>query len=283
MFFFSHPRICWRDYDHMKLPRRTPYEHADALNQLHNLFYSDDAQAQSQGVSIAHVWLNRSSCPHAVESTSSLIQARLLESLSHPLLDRHQLDWTLRSSYSSALLRFVNSVADAFQTGLYAQSIFNIAQRIGLPAWFVELRHAATHEELPSLQVCRQACMSALQWLDAHFWWPNMATSSSVQPMTRGVSQDLSLSLRRSLLSYRKIAKQVARDESLRATQQPRIEKLFARIDGSIRAVGGSVFVDVGQNSTLEEAVDILFEPGYIVPLAKRFVCCVPVLLFSVC
>jgi ribosomal biogenesis protein LAS1 len=40
---------------------------------------------------------------------------------------------------------------------MYAQSIAHIAARIGLPLWFVELRHAATHEELPSLSVLREA------------------------------------------------------------------------------------------------------------------------------
>ena len=52
---------------------------------------------------------------------------------------------------------FVNALVDAHQTGMYAQSIAHIAARIGLPLWFVELRHAATHEELPSLSVLREA------------------------------------------------------------------------------------------------------------------------------
>lgn len=69
-------------------------------------------------------------------------------------------EWPSRSAYAMAIVRFVNSIADALQTGLYAQSIFSIAQKIGLPIWFVELRHAATHEELPGLDVLRQASVA---------------------------------------------------------------------------------------------------------------------------
>lgn len=32
-----------------------------------------------------------------------------------------------------------------------------LAAQLGLPLWFVELRHAATHEDLPALSVLREA------------------------------------------------------------------------------------------------------------------------------
>ena len=43
------------------------------------------------------------------------------------------------------------------QVGAYARSIAAIAAQLGLPAWLVELRHAATHEDLPSLELLRDA------------------------------------------------------------------------------------------------------------------------------
>lgn len=80
----------------------------------------------------------------------------------------------VRLNYSLALTRFVNSVVDSHQTGGFANSIAAIAARIGLPLWFVEIRHAVTHEELPSISVCRQAAGAALAWLDRHFWVPQL-------------------------------------------------------------------------------------------------------------
>ena len=46
---------------------------------------------------------------------------------------------------------------DPLQRGAYARSIASIAAQLGLPAWLVELRHAATHEDLPSIEVLREA------------------------------------------------------------------------------------------------------------------------------
>ena len=60
-------------------------------------------------------------------------------------------------AYSAAVIRLVNGLVDPLQVGMYARSIHSIAQQLGLPAWLVELRHAATHEDLPSLELLRDA------------------------------------------------------------------------------------------------------------------------------
>ena len=48
-------------------------------------------------------------------------------------------------------------LVDPLQLGAYARSIASIATQLGLPPWLVELRHAATHEDLPSIELLRQA------------------------------------------------------------------------------------------------------------------------------
>lgn len=50
----------------------------------------------------------------------------------------------------------MNSLVDPLQTAYFARSISSLAQQLGLPLWFVELRHQATHEELPNLPILRQ-------------------------------------------------------------------------------------------------------------------------------
>lgn len=45
----------------------------------------------------------------------------------------------------------MNGFADQEQKGQYAASVASIAERLGLPSWFVDLRHSATHDQLPSL------------------------------------------------------------------------------------------------------------------------------------
>lgn len=49
-------------------------------------------------------------------------------------------------------------------------SMYSIAKTIGLPATFVELRHQATHEQLPSLSKLRSAASNALAWIWDFYW-----------------------------------------------------------------------------------------------------------------
>lgn len=48
--------------------------------------------------------------------------------------------------------------------------MYQVAKEIDLPASFVELRHQATHEDLPSLVVLRRATTRALEWLWDYYW-----------------------------------------------------------------------------------------------------------------
>jgi hypothetical protein len=90
--------------------------------------------------------------PHALESLLSILVAIRQDSASDFGLSS---SLSLRQSYATALIRLVNGLVDPLQSGTYARSILSIAAQIGLPAWLVELRHAATHEDLPSLELLR--------------------------------------------------------------------------------------------------------------------------------
>lgn len=62
-------------------------------------------------------------------------------------------------------------MVDPLQTGAHARATSEIASRLGLPLWFVELRHAATHEHLPGISVLREAaeqvmCVQGLSLVD---------------------------------------------------------------------------------------------------------------------
>ncbi|KAF6843808.1 las1-like protein [Colletotrichum musicola] len=48
--------------------------------------------------------------------------------------------------------------------------MYSVAKTIGLPATFVELRHQATHEQLPSLAKLRSAARKALEWIWTYYW-----------------------------------------------------------------------------------------------------------------
>ncbi|SOV09021.1 uncharacterized protein UDID_03736 [Ustilago sp. UG-2017a] len=188
----------------MKPPKRSPFLHsrqADLL-EIYRHLYPDSiflpadtcsGKDAHKALSVVQMWINRSACPFAVETTALLVQSVILDehmqriavSTHHGAASTSSLRYALeqmgggaelgvRLNYSLALTRFVNSVVDSHQTGGFAHSIAAIAARIGLPLWFVEIRHAVTHEELPSISVCRQAAGAALAWLDRHFWVPQL-------------------------------------------------------------------------------------------------------------
>ncbi|KAI9816871.1 MAG: rRNA-processing protein las1 [Pycnora praestabilis] len=102
--------------------------------------------------------------PHAVESTALLTDAIL-----HDNPEKVSIN-SIRAVYSTAFCRFVTGLVDSAQKGMYKNTMYNIAKQIGLPASFVELRHEATHEDLPGLLVLRQAADRSLTWLWQHYW-----------------------------------------------------------------------------------------------------------------
>lgn len=48
--------------------------------------------------------------------------------------------------------------------------MYTIAQQIGLPALFVDLRHESTHGDMPSLGNLRSAAQRGLRWLWDDYW-----------------------------------------------------------------------------------------------------------------
>lgn len=97
-------------------------------------------------------WQSRQVLPPSISSTLNLIS-------SENILDK-----------SMAIVIFVNSTIDQLQSKSYAQSIASLASTINLPLWLVDLRHAATHNQLPTLKILDAACDCALDWLICNFW-----------------------------------------------------------------------------------------------------------------
>ncbi|PUU81452.1 Las1-like-domain-containing protein [Tuber borchii] len=74
---------------------------------------------------------------------------------------------------------FVNGLLDPAQTSTFALPMHTLAKTLGLPTSFVEIRHAATHEALPSLPLLRAATTRALDWLWENYWCSLSSSSSS--------------------------------------------------------------------------------------------------------
>ena len=116
--------------------------------------------------------------PHALESLLSILVAIRQDNASDVGLSS---SLSLRQSYATALIRLVNGLVDPLQSGTYARSILSIAAQIGLPAWLVELRHAATHEDLPSLELLRDGAKEVSEISSLLF---SSRTHTSISPLS---------------------------------------------------------------------------------------------------
>ncbi|GME87609.1 hypothetical protein B5S31_g3085 [[Candida] boidinii] len=191
-----------------KHPTVTPYKYKEELEQLRDWFYKYNEQSdlRSRALQKCAAYMTRGNMPHSIEATSLLTSSRLLdEKLSgvkkatnkyayqdevasdlnvmlneenavsyfqgDSQLDESSQDYnTVQLSYTMSIIKFVNGLLDPYQKSTYAMSLNRLAEFLKLPTFFVELRHIGTHEFLPSVEMLREGCDRALEWLWVNYW-----------------------------------------------------------------------------------------------------------------
>jgi hypothetical protein len=124
----------------------------------------------AEALRIVDIWrMRQSNLPHAIESTASI--AAILYQWEEE--QRHVQEQERRLLLSAVIIRTVNGLADVLQERrAVATSVVGLCAALGLPAWIVQLRHEATHQQLPPLPTLRLAATALLAFLDATFWTP---------------------------------------------------------------------------------------------------------------
>ncbi len=118
-----------------------------------------------RGIDRVAVWACRGRAPLAALVTAQLLRLRAADAAR--ALDPQ----VVRLGYAMAVVRLVNGVVEPEQRARgTASSVADIAERCGMPRWFVDVRHDATHTSLPSLATLRLAAETALGWLRARYW-----------------------------------------------------------------------------------------------------------------
>ncbi|OAX43619.1 Las1-domain-containing protein [Rhizopogon vinicolor AM-OR11-026] len=267
----------------MRLPRRVPWANIGELDQLCSWIFADegDLEAKQFALSRLSAWRAITALPHALESTLSILTARLLDTSettqNYPRL-------SLRQNYAAAIIRMVNGLVDPLQAGAYARSIASIAAQLGLPSWLVELRHAATHEDLPSLEMLREAARESLTWLLHNYFYPTinpsaprLNTPTPLRPVTP------------LLKHYKTLLKLIMRDASLRKQYQPDVDAVLRDIerwlaeakvaaDFAADAYGWDTAIDSNdieqedprERWALERLCDAIVEKGALVSLSQK-------------
>ncbi|KAI9309347.1 Las1-like-domain-containing protein [Cunninghamella echinulata] len=185
------------------MPRVVPWINNHELCQVFNWLYSDineDPKLAQRGVDRVKAWISRGKVPISVRSTMDLVEVQLREQkCQHSQIPLSENE--LRQLYCSVFIRFINGIEDSRQKGYYAKSLLSIADEIGLPIWLVQVRHAATHGDLPTLYMLRRGCIQALQWLYDNYW------VLEINPEALQVIDEKTNFKLRTLLNYYKISR----------------------------------------------------------------------------
>ncbi|KAI1330079.1 Las1-domain-containing protein [Xylariaceae sp. FL0255] len=188
----------WRDQAELLQVRTQFYSHQSSTTSLADSPGDaplDTERQQRQAVTRVCMWMHRGDCPHLIEATAFLTDA-VLGDLEETRSKTQANFVSVRLAYAAAFSRFVTGLLDSQQDKLRKQGMYSIAKNIGLPATFVELRHRATHEPLPSLKNLRSGVHNALEWI-WEFYWKDLMTLNK-----NDSERDPSLDQRKILLSY---------------------------------------------------------------------------------
>lgn len=149
-------------------PRLVPWRNHEEWEGVRDCFYPKNEGQSAEGIrrqacATTRMWASRCPLPHSVEATSFLTEGILMN-------DSYASTQAKRLAMSMAIVRFVNGLLDPAQQAQYAISLHTLAKTLRLPASFVEMRHAATHETLPSIEVLSESIRRALHWLYLNYW-----------------------------------------------------------------------------------------------------------------
>ncbi|KAH9921458.1 Las1-like-domain-containing protein [Fomitopsis serialis] len=267
----------------MRLPRRVPWAHIGELEQVCSWIYTDenDLDAKELAVNKLAAWKAVTSLPHALESAHALLTVTLHDMALQSQGSSSYL--SLRQGYSTAVIRLVNGLVDPLQLGAYARSINSIAAQLGLPQWLVELRHAATHEDLPSIEVLREAARQAMAWLLNNYFLPTLNPSA---PYASQLQRPALRPIAPLLKQYKALAKATARDASLATKFRHDMARLLRDVERWIAEakvaapVAATAWDDIdseeGEGSdprerwALDRLAEALLEKGALVPVSKK-------------
>ncbi|KAJ0037150.1 hypothetical protein NL108_016812 [Boleophthalmus pectinirostris] len=241
-------------------------------DQVLEYLYSSDTSLQKHALHRISAWKSRyaGSTPVAVECTADLVRCQVLDRCGH--LDGHELVLL----YGTALVRFINLITERHQ-GRVARPLRNLAGKLNIPEWIVDLRHDFTHRKLPSLKWCRKGCKTVLDWLQQEYWSRQLNNADWESPSdaededtfkdetTRQKEMESYKKIRELLISYEKEQYQLfeigggGEDEGVEKWPAP-----FADMSWILAEI---------KQSGLESCdllVDVLLEDGFLVPTLEQ-------------
>ncbi|KAI9718053.1 MAG: hypothetical protein M1812_004311 [Candelaria pacifica] len=241
----------------------TPWRDNTELIKVRAQFYPPpkaERDERRSAINLIGAWKLRGNLPHTVESTALLCDAVLND-------DPNKVStYSIRATYSTAFCRFVTGLVDNGQTGRSKVNMFQVATRIGLPKSFVELRHQATHEELPALLVLRQAADRSLRWL-WHYYWRTIDERTGSLDDVDGISEQELQQLKNRFRDLLRVYKN-DRIEAAKASKKADVVKTKAQ-DATERREGlvqKLIKLLKDRETAVKRLAGVLLEVKYLIP-----------------
>lgn len=145
--------------DHSSL-KRLPWVSWEEWMSVKETAFADDAEGKKWAIKMMTLWATVDNLPAGICATQELLQCEVFD-----------LDPSIkRTVLANCIIRLVNGLTDPFQKGGMAKSAFSIGCQIQMPLLLIELRHDATHRQLPTLEVLEQGAKQALEFLFNSYW-----------------------------------------------------------------------------------------------------------------
>ena len=235
------------------MSKETAWSSWNEWNYVKDLLTSTSFEDQLKGMEFLKMLRSRvrgGSLPISVELTNTLFVSKHKLDNATP---GNKLDVCLCAAM--AIIRFINGITDQFQTGAYAQAVQNITSKIGIPDWMVDLRHEATHGQLPSFNVLQSGVNFGLEWLFENYW--EETTSKVEEEMSNFHKNSLEKIHNFSSLVFENIANALGK-----STVEPKNEKKRSDKNESDRGALANAILKVLNHSNIEMFIGMLSQSG---------------------
>ncbi|KAJ1974347.1 rRNA-processing protein las1, partial [Dimargaris verticillata] len=243
--------------------RLVPWVSQHEFDQVLAWLYADpnDRAQRLQGVQRVKAWITRGKVPLSVEATARLVEAQLRDqSAQTGQFTRDE----RRHLYAATFIRFFNLLVDTRQTGRYAQAVSKLAAQLGMPPWFADIRHAATHGDMPSLAILRTVCQDALDWLYTHYWDQQQTADLSAERHDTHVLLSQCRQRRHDFVQQHPPSHASGNPKSHTTSAHP------ALVKNDVEMCTTVLIQSINPDALAELLIPALLDVGHLVPTAKR-------------
>jgi ribosomal biogenesis protein LAS1 len=150
-----------------------------------------------------------------------------------------------------------------------------LARQIGLPPGLIGLRHEATHEDLPSLPVLREAVWKALEYLRVESLEPLVFSGIEIPSSSRSkdARRRLGTQLDTLFRKHKRMMKGYFRERTSKSSGSggKELRVLMREIEDLVdKVLGEEGGEDERESMGLDVITDCLLKPGCLVPLSIR-------------